>query len=289
MVAAVRLRTPAAVRDEDVLPLLFSWLIALSAGAAWLVVVYLAPAPAMQPRPTAVPSAPVIGFDPDAAPRSTQRILEPGAAPSTASGHAHTKAAHSALDVAEAFVTTAAAGVVDHLSQLIPGAIAVHGEIGSAATGQTTLSATGSEATPGMAQLSHGNATNGSVGAVQHGGAIARSNVQVQPLPIVRAAPLGAETADATEMGAFVRGRVAQLQTCYERAGGTDLAGIVALRVTMGAGGAVRTADIVRRSWSGPGAAATEACLLDIVKGWRMPFAPDGSSITIPISFTRGA
>ena len=35
-------------------------------------------------------------------------------------------------------------------------------------------------------------------------------------------------------------------------------------------------------------AAATEQCLLDLVRGWRMPFAGAGATITIPISFTRG-
>jgi len=85
-----------------------------------------------------------------------------------------------------------------------------------------------------------------------------------------------------------VRGRVAQLQTCYERAGGSDLAGVVALRVTIGAGGTVQSAEIARRSWSGPGASATEGCLLNMVTAWRIPFAAEGTTVTIPISFTRG-
>ena len=56
-----------------------------------------------------------------------------------------------------------------------------------------------------------------------------------------------------------MRARVSQLQTCYERAGGTDFAGIVALRLTLGEGGVVRSAEIValviefrRRLQSGP-------------------------------------
>lgn len=286
MVAAVRLRTPAVWRDDDVVPLLLSWLVAVSVGAAWLVVVYLSPAPIEKPQPAAVPVPPVIGFEVGTHRQHTEPTL--GAGTATSSNRARSRSQPSTLDVAEAFVTTAAAGMVDHLSQLIPGAIGVRAAVGSHPAGKSALSASGGAATPGMAQLSHGTGTVEGVGAVQRGGGIARANLHVQPLPIVHAPPLGGEIADATEMGAFVRGRVAQLQTCYERAGGTDLAGIVALRLTVGAAGAVRSADIVRRSWSGPGAAATEACLLDMVRGWRMPFAGEGSTVTIPISFTRG-
>jgi len=81
---------------------------------------------------------------------------------------------------------------------------------------------------------------------------------------------------------------VSQLQTCYERSGGTDFAGIVALRLTLGEGGVVRSAEIVRRTWSGPGAAETEACLIRIARGWRVPAGRDGATLTLPISFTRG-
>jgi hypothetical protein len=92
---------------------------------------------------------------------------------------------------------------------------------------------------------------------------------------------------NGAEMGAFVRGRAAQLQTCYDRTGG-DLAGVVALRLTLGPAGTIRGAEIVRRTWSGPAAAATEACLLDMARRWHVPFGADGATITLPISFTRG-
>ena len=71
-------------------------------------------------------------------------------------------------------------------------------------------------------------------------------------------------------------------------AGGTDLAGVVALRLILGSAGSVRAAEIVRRTWSGPGAAETEACLLGIARGWRVPAGSEGATMTIPISFTRG-
>jgi hypothetical protein len=290
MVAAVRMRTPSAWRDEDFLPQLFSWIFALGVGAAWLLIVYLSAAP-VDHSDLAVPEPLSIGFTPRTPPASTQPAQRTAgsAAPPTV-GRSRATAPHSALDAATLFAAAAATGAVAHISQFIPGAIAVRGDVGAATAGsKSALSTSGAESTPGMAQLSQGNSTAGaSVGAVERRASIDRANMHVQSLPVVRAAPLGIETADATEMGTFVRGRVAQLQSCYERLGGTDLAGVVALRLEMGGSGIVRRAEIVRRSWSGPSAAATEACLLNIVRAWRMPFAADGSAITIPISFTRG-
>ena len=126
------------------------------------------------------------------------------------------------------------------------------------------------------------------LGQVERRTTIDRARFNVRPLPVVSAPALGDQVADATQLGAFVRARVSQLQTCYERAGGTDLAGVVALRLTLGSGGWVRAAEIVRRTWSGPGAAETEACLLAIARGWRVPAGAEGATMTIPISFTRG-
>jgi hypothetical protein len=131
-------------------------------------------------------------------------------------------------------------------------------------------------------------ARTASVGDVRRGGGIDRADFRAHQLPVVSAPVLNNATADATELGAFVRARVSQLQTCYERAGGTDFAGIVALRLTLGQGGVVRAAEIVRRTWSGPGAAETEACLIRIARGWRVPAGHDDATLTIPISFTRG-
>lgn len=126
------------------------------------------------------------------------------------------------------------------------------------------------------------------MGNVERTVAIDRANFRARQLPVVTALPLENATADATELGAFVRGRVAQLQTCYERTGATDLAGVLALRLTIGASGAVRGAEIVRRTWSGPGAADAEACLIRLARGWRVPSGQEGATVTLPISFTRG-
>lgn len=290
MVAAVQLRTSATLRDDDLVPQVVSWILAAGIGAAWLVIVYLAPAPVVA-KPAVEEVLPPVTFETGRGrPIAQPSASVDGGAAATRAKHPHSSASHSVIDAAGLFTAAATVGIVQHLEQFIPGVIGVRGEVGRPAATKSALSANGADATPGMTQMSRGNgaAASGAVGRVQGGSSIAHADVHVRPLPIVQAAPLGAETADATEMGSFVRARVAQLETCYERVGGTDLAGVVALRVTVGAGGAVQNAEIARRSWSGPGAAATESCLLNMVKGWRVPFAAEGTTVTIPISFTRG-
>lgn len=292
MVAALRVRTSSTLRDDDLLPQVVSWIVAATIGAGWLVIVYLAPAPVVLKPGLAEPLPPSVAFEPGRVQAPAQPAYSIDGGPTSRGPRSHLPMPRSLVNAAGLFGAAAAAGIVQHIEQFIPGAIAVSGEAAapSAAT-KSALSANEHESTPGMTQMSRGNggaAGGASLGSVGGGSSIAHVGVHVKPLPIVQAAPLGAETADATEMGSFVRGRVAQLQTCYERAGGTDLAGFVALRLTIGAGGSVQSADIARRSWSGPGSAATESCLLNMVKSWRVPFAAEGTTVTIPISFTRG-
>jgi TonB family protein len=118
---------------------------------------------------------------------------------------------------------------------------------------------------------------------------VARAVVRVGALPVVRVA--GGPARDATAVGGALRGRVAELQSCYEREGrarNAALAGMVAVAVTVGGDGRVRAASVTRRSWSGPGVAETEACVLAAVRRWRLPSGEEGS-YEIPISFTAGS
>jgi len=291
MVAAVQLHTSPTLRDDDLLPQVVSWIVAAGIGAAWLVIVYLAPSP-MVPIPVTTPAAPSLIFESGLGPAQPRPSAIRGGASAEGAVHPRTSTSRSVINAAGLFTAAATAGIVEHIEQFIPGVIGVNGDVGTrAAAAKSALSANGADTRPGMARMNGGHraaAGSASFGRVQGSSSIAHVDVHVRPLPVVQAAPLGAETADATEMGSFVRGRVAQLQTCYERAGGSDLAGVVALRVTIGAGGTVQSAEIARRSWSGPGASATEGCLLNIVKAWRIPFAAEGTTVTIPISFTRG-
>lgn len=75
--------------------------------------------------------------------------------------------------------------------------------------------------------------------------------------------------------GDYVRARQPQLQFCYEetRAKHPKLAGSATVAVSLAADGSVRTADIVRKSWSGKGFKDVEGCVLSKVRNWRFPVA----------------
>jgi hypothetical protein len=289
MVARLRLGLSHVVCEEDCGPLLVSWAIALSAAVAWLLVVYLAP-PAPIPQKTAGPGDAEITVNAGLGykPASTPSIAAKGAAPATVRQHPTS----SPLDFAGAFAAAVVMHGVAEATRVIAGAQTVSGDAGQPAgrADKSTFAATKATGTPGMTQLgsSSGAGSAGSaLGQVQRGAAIERASFHAQPLPIVTAPALDGTPVDATELATFVRGRVAQLQSCYELARGTDLAGVIAVRITVGAAGTVRGAEIARRTWSGAGAAETEGCVLRIVRGWTIPSGSEGATITLPISFTR--
>jgi TonB family protein len=292
MVASPRLDLSNVIRDDDLRPLVISWMVAAAAAAAWLTLVYLTPTVVVIAKPLVPPADPPI-IAPDFGPAAaTPTPPTPTKAAHSGGGTTvrHTDAP-SPLDAAGIFAAAATTKAVAAILHALPGVETVAGNVGAhpSAGAKSALSAAEDGSTPGMAKLGAGSlgGANG-VGQVRHTGAVGAAAFHAQPLPTVTAPALDGSLVDATELGSFVRGRVAQLQTCYELAGGTDLAGVVALRITIGAGGTVRSAEIVRRSWSGPGAAEAESCLLRIVRGWQIPSAGDGASVTLPISFTRG-
>jgi hypothetical protein len=284
--AKTRVDSALALRDEDLAPLLISWGFALAMAAAWLAVVHLTALPAIES--VAGPSPTLIDFAP-------ARTANPTASSSTGSPNVDQKqkstgthSVTSEVAVAGIFAAAMAKQAVSEVTHLIPGVVAIRGETRANASKRALT--TDADVRPGMSSFAGvgKGVQTANVGEVKRGGGIDRADFRAHPLPIVSAPALDNATADATELGAFVRARVSQLQTCYERAGGTDLAGIVGLRLTLGEGGVVRSAEIVRRTWSGPGAAETEACLIRIARGWRVPAGHDGATLTLPISFTRG-
>ena len=87
---------------------------------------------------------------------------------------------------------------------------------------------------------------------------------------------LGPASADTAEVAIFVRSREAQVRFCYQEHGlrlQPSLAGDVEVAFRVNAGAAVDSAWIARRSgkWSGPGAAAAEACFVQRLRTWRVP------------------
>jgi TonB family protein len=202
-----------------------------------------------------------------------------------------TRAVAAEAKLASIFAADLAEHVVANVAKLIPGAQTARAPADTQRRSRkTALESGGADQRPAMSGFAGSSLSSGAraVGRVEHTIGLDRANFRARQLPVVIAPSLENATADATELGAFVRGRVAQLQSCYERAGGTDLAGVVALRLTIGAGGTMRSAEIVRRTWSGPGAADAEACLIKMARGWHMVSAQEGATVTLPISFTRG-
>jgi hypothetical protein len=50
----------------------------------------------------------------------------------------------------------------------------------------------------------------------------------------------------------------------------------------------VSAATVTKRTWSGPGAAESEACILRAVRGWRLPASDRAqSSYSFPFNFSR--
>jgi hypothetical protein len=280
-------------RDQDLVPLLVSWGIALSAGAAWLAVVHLT---AITPRPVTKPDVAVdngpIAYEPGRTPFADDAG---GGSPKVAVSTKHPiRPAQLAIDVANAFAgTPIGRKVAADVTGLIDRVETVRHVTATILNGEkSTLKTGGAQNTPGAAKIGENTAAaRGRIGSVTPGNAVQRAEVHMKTLAVVAAPAPDGGTIDATEAGAFVRARVAELQYCYARtAGGTDsqLAGVVTLRLVLGDNGAVRDAEVVRRTWSGPDAEETESCLLAAARRWRVPGAADGATLTLPISFTRG-
>ena len=297
MAAALRAGWPGRGYDDDLAPQLISWTIAAAAGAAWLGLVYLSPT-RVSPF-TAEPRAggPVIEVGEGWAPPTPRRVgagaAEQGAGGSRSSHETQSPSQRGSLT--EAFATATVGHLTADVAALIGTVQELRGGGESAGAPRSTNDkaslATGMVgATPGIASFG-GKGTLGGprVGEVSQGGAINRAEVRVRPLPIVAAPAVGGARVDPTEVGTFVRSRAAQLQTCYVRAAGGDaaLAGVVTMRLELGVAGVVQRAQVVRSTWSGPEAAAVEACLLATVRAWRLPSGEEGATLTLPISFTR--
>ena len=278
-------------RDEDLVPQLVSWAIALSTGAAWLAVVYLTPTAVTPVKPAVVEGTAPIHFIPgrpeSPEDRGRDRKTAVGTRPSLG-------APQIAVDIASAFAATPIGRkVVSDVSTLINRAEAVGALTSTILTGDKTTLATGStRGTPGISRLGVDSAgVRGRIGAVAKSEKVQRAEVHMQTLAVVAAPAPSGGTIDPTVAGTFVRARAAQLQYCYDRtagASGSDLAGVVTLRLVLGENGVVRDAEVVRRTWSGPAAAETEACLLEAARRWQVPSASAGATLTLPISFTRG-
>jgi len=106
--------------------------------------------------------------------------------------------------------------------------------------------------------------------------------IPVEPLP-----PLG----NTATLGTYVRGHESQLRFCYEETGlavNPRLAGSITVAITVAGNGSVSKAAVTKRTWSGPGAAESEACILRAIQGWRLPASERAqSTYSFPFNFSK--
>jgi hypothetical protein len=141
--------------------------------------------------------------------------------------------------------------------------------------------------TPGKGFDASAAAAASGIGKVNAQGGVARANIRVAA-PQVVARPGEKATRDMSALGTFVRSRQAQLQFCYQEQGlmmNPSLAGSIGVEVSLAPGGAVASARVSDRTWSGAGVAEVEACILSRVRTWGFPASSATGNETYSFSF----
>jgi hypothetical protein len=151
-----------------------------------------------------------------------------------------------------------------------------------------------SSRTPGRGGLGEGlggNGAGGGLGGVGGGGGVGFATVHVAPPSVIHAENVGGPGRNVADLGDYVRGRNSQLQFCYSEYGlkvNPQLAGSVAVAVTLTSEGSVTGVDITKRTWSGPGSAEAESCIKQRISGWKFPSSDHGGgTYSFSFSFSR--
>jgi hypothetical protein len=281
-------------------PLFISQAIASAIGGAWLLVVYLTPAPPptialLRPEEAASVEVEFEDEKPKPAPEPKPDEPPPADPSEAATKKSEAKAKKESEDAANAFGGGSSALVGDVTN-------ALRGVEVSKGTGGGSGGGTGgggkavigygqggtSARTPGKGIDPSVAAAGENIGTVNATGSVTRANIAVAAPTIVRSADGGASGRDMTRLGTFVRGRNAQLQYCYRDVGvplNDKLAGSINVAVTMEASGTVTDAKVATRTWSGAGVAEAEACVLQRVRGWAFPASAKAGSETYSFTF----
>jgi hypothetical protein len=240
------------------------------------------------------PEAPAKVEPTPAAPTTPKPSPKPAAAAAKPSGP--TLAEKRAAAAAAAFGAPAASnGPVGDVSNVLRGVSVASNSPGApgAATGGKAVLAYGQggagSRTPGRDAT--GGAGTGSIGAVQGTGGFGAQAVRISAPKVIDAPSLGGPSRDVGELGTQVRDHQSQLRFCYDEFGlkvNPALAGSVTMALTLTGGGAVTDAKITGRTWSGPGAEATESCILQRARGWHFPASSaGGGTYEFSFNFTK--
>jgi hypothetical protein len=286
--------------------LLISSSISAGLGLLWILLVIFGPRTEAEhllsadERPIAVtfeappPEAPVKVAPTPAAPAAPKSSPKPAAAAPKPSGP--TLAEKRAAAAAAAFGAPAASnGPVGDVSNVLRGVSVASNtpSVAGAATGGKAVLAYGQggagSRTPG--RDAGGGSGTGSIGAVQGTGGFGAQAVRISAPKVIDAPSLGGPSRDVGELGTQVRDHQSQLRFCYDEFGlkvNPGLAGSVTMALTLTGGGAVTDAKITSRTWSGPGADATEACILQRARGWHFPASSaGGGTYEFSFNFTK--
>ncbi len=288
--------------DEEGRGLLGSWVISGTVGVLWVLLVAFGPTTDVthllppeerpidvkfEPPPPAPPKPEPVAAAPAPAPKPAPAPAAPKPQPTAAEKEAKRAAAFSS-----AFGGAAPKnGPVGDVSNVLRGVAVANagaprpGE----AVGKTVLAyGQGGQGvrTPGRSDMGGAGAV-GAIGGVNGGGGIGHEGVSVSAPRAIDVAGFGAPTRDVGALGTSVREHESQLRFCYDEYGlkvNPDLAGSVTVALTLAVNGTVTNAKVSRRTWSGPGAAPAEGCILEKARAWQFPPSSTGAG-TFEFSF----
>ena len=297
--------------DQEGRALIGSWVIAATMGVMWLFLVAFGPRTDIShllppeerpinvtfepPPPAPIPPVPVVAKP---APVPVAPKAAPAPAPAKPQPTAAEREAKRAAAMNAAFGAQAPPnGPVGDVSNVLRGvSVSTATAKPGAAVGKSVLAyGQGGQGvrTPGRGDMGAAGAAGavGAIGGVAGGAGIGHEGVSVSAPRAIDVPGLGGPTRDVGELGTSVREHESQLRFCYDEYGlklNPALAGSVTIAITMTGGGSVTNAAVSRRTWSGPGSAETESCVLQKVREWRFPSSSaGGGTFEFSFNFTK--
>ena len=285
-----------ALADEDTGPLLGSYAISTSIGIAFLLLLEFGPRPEVLVEVTKTRGGIITVRTVDGAPEpSVYEALAGGRQGQSVVRRGRTGTGEAAGDIGKAFTARdgSASAMVTDPAGLLRG-VAVSSQAAPGGDASKAVLATGSAGVgsviPGRGGIAGGQGSGG-IGGMGAGAGVSRAATTVTGPDVIPVDPLAGDGRSASEMGTFVRSREAELRFCYEENGlkvNPGLGGSITVALTVTGSGSVRAAEVTKRSWSGRGAAESEACILRAVRGWKLPPSDRGAAVhAFPFSFTK--
>ena len=281
------------VFDEDERALLGSYAIATSIGVAFLLLIQFGPHLPIVQQVERTFGPVIVGPLSDPIGKSTPMDPTDGRAGGGAIG-ARERLARVSGSIRNAFAATAGTGTVGQPTNILGGVVVSRpGPLDAGSGGKTVLEhgegGMGS-IQPGRGGISASGDGGSEIGNVRGGVGVSRTPAKVSmpiAIPIDPLTPAG----DAASVGTFVRSHDAALRFCYEEHGlraNPGLGGAVTVAITVAPSGSVSGAAVTKRTWSGPGAAEAEACILRAIRGWRLPSSGAApTTFDLPFNFSR--